>query len=46
MTFYTLTDTQGRVIDRMTDAYGRDLLAVWLWANRRNGAISRVEVTA
>jgi hypothetical protein len=38
---YTLTNNRGQIIDTMTDAHGRALLALWIRVNRSLGTIAK-----
>ena len=39
---YTLTNDRGQILDTMMDVYGRNLLALWIKANRRLGVIVKI----
>ena len=39
---YTLTNERGQIIDMMTDAHGRSLLAIWIRTNRALGTIAKI----
>jgi hypothetical protein len=39
---YTLTNKRGQIIDMMTDAHGRNLLALWIRVNRGLGAVAKI----